>query len=108
MNANWREKWALVTGASAGIGMALAQELASGGTKLVLTARRKDRLGNLARPLSATYKKRPEVIAADLADANAPEKIFAFTKEKGIEIDLLISNAGYGQYGEFHSVEKQR
>src|SRR5260370_112473 len=49
-----------------------------------------------------------EVIAADLADSNAPEKIFAFTREKRIEIDLLINNAGFGQYGELHSVETQR
>ena len=53
---NWREKWALITGASAGIGVALAEELASGGTKLVLTARRRDRLEELARRLAETYK----------------------------------------------------
>jgi uncharacterized protein len=105
---NWRGKWALITGASAGIGVALAEELAAGGTKLVLTARRKDRLEELARRLAATYKIDTEVFAADLADANGPEKIFAFTKEKGIEIELLINNAGFGQYGEFHSIEKQR
>ena len=105
---NWRGKWALITGASAGIGVAFAKELAFGGTNLVLTARRKDRLENLARSLAANYKISTEVIAADLADPNAPEKIFAFTKEKGIEIDLLINNAGFGQYGELPSVEKQR
>ena len=107
-SSNWFGKWALITGASAGIGVALAKELALGGTKLVLTARRKDRLEELAGTLTATYKISTEVILADLADSNAPEKIFAFTKEKGIEIDLLINNAGFGQYGEFSSVEKQR
>jgi short-subunit dehydrogenase len=105
---NWRGKWALITGASAGIGVAFAKELAFGGTNLVLTARRKDRLEDLARGLAANYKINTQVIAADLADSNAPEKIFAFTKERGIEIDLLINNAGFGQYGEFPSVEKQR
>src|SRR5260221_14633517 len=105
---NWRDKWALITGASAGIGVALAEELASGGTKLVLTARRKDRLEELARRLAATYKISTEVFPADLANSSALERIFAFTKQKGIEIDLLINNAGFGQYGEFHSVEKQR
>jgi len=105
---NWAGQWALITGASAGIGVALAEELAAGGTKLVLTARRKDRLEQLARRLTATYNVATEVFPADLADSSAPEKIFAYTKGKGIEIDLLVNNAGFGQYGEFHSVEKQR
>jgi short-subunit dehydrogenase len=105
---NWRGKWALITGASAGIGVAFAKELALGRTNLVLTARRKNRLEDLARSLAENYRISTEVIAADLADSNAPEKIFAFTQEKGIEIDLLINNAGFGHYGEFHTVEKQR
>lgn len=108
LSGKWFGKWALITGASAGIGVAFAKELASGGTKLVLTARRKDRLEELARRLTATCKVSVEVFPADLADPSAPEKIFAFTKEKGIEIDLLINNAGFGQYGEFTAVEKQR
>jgi len=106
--ASWTGKWALITGASAGIGVAFAEELASGATKLVLTARRKDRLDELARRLTATYKVSTEVFPADLSGSTAPEKIFAFTKEKGIEIDLLINNAGFGQYGELPSIEKQR
>jgi len=108
MEAVWRGKWALVTGASAGIGVALAEELVLGGTNLVLTARRKDRLEALARRLSPTYKIQTEILPADLTDPSAPEKIFAFTHDKGIEIDLLINNAGFGKYGEFPGVEKQR
>ena len=107
MTGRWSGKWALVTGASAGIGVALAKELAAGGTNLVLTARRKDRLEELAATLRADHKVKAEVFVADLADPLAPEKIFAFTKEKGIEIDLLINNAGFGRYGELPSVEKQ-
>jgi uncharacterized protein len=107
MTARWSGKWALVTGASAGIGVALAKELAAGGTNLVLTARRKDRLEELAATLRAEHKVKTEVFVADLADPLAPEEIFAFTKEKGIEIDLLINNAGFGRYGELPSVEKQ-
>ena len=56
MSGEWRGKWALVTGASAGIGKALAEELALGGTNLVLTARRRERLESLAQKLRATYK----------------------------------------------------
>ena len=97
-----------MTGASAGIGAALAEELASRGTHLVLTARRKNRLEALAEGLTSTYKIRTEVVPADLADPTAREGIYAFTQGKGIEVDLLINNAGFGQYGEFPSVDKQR
>ena len=106
--AEWSGKWALITGASAGIGVALAEELAKGGTNLLLTARRKDRLDALAETLSSAYKVQTEVFPADLAEPAAPEKIFAFTRDKGIEIELLINNAGFGKYGEFPNVEKQR
>ena len=103
----WAGKWALVTGASAGIGVALAEELAAGGTNLVLTARRKDRLDALSQRLAATYKIQAQVFPADLADPAAPEAIFGFVRDKGIETDLLINNAGFGKYGEFHSVAKE-
>jgi hypothetical protein len=105
---HWRGKWALVTGASAGIGAALAQELAASGTNLVLTARRKERLEELAKKLAAAYKVSTEVFSADLAECNAPDKIFAFTRDKGIEVGLLINNAGFGSYDEFVTSELPR
>jgi len=108
MAAEWRGTWALVTGASSGIGVALARELAAGGTHLVLTARRKDRLDELAKELTTNHRVMTEVFTADLADSHSPEKIYDFTKQKGLEINLLINNAGFGQYGEFPSIEKQR
>lgn len=105
---HWKGKWALVTGASAGIGKALAEELAAGGAHLVLTARRRDRLDVLARALSAKNPVRIEVIAADLADPRAPGEIHAITEKKGIEVELLVNNAGFGAYGDFHRQELQR
>jgi len=108
MAGEWHGKWALVTGASAGIGRALAEELAAGGTNLVLTARRKERLEELARRLAEKHKIQTQVFVADLAEATAPEKIFAFTKAKRIEVELLINNAGFGRYGEFHTTEIPR
>src|SRR5260370_38737348 len=77
---NWRGKWALITGASAGIGVGFAKGLAFGGTNLVFTARRKDRLEDLAPGLAPNYKISTQGIAPDLADSKAPEKLFAFTE----------------------------
>ncbi len=104
----WRRKWALVTGASAGIGWALAQQLAGGGANLVLTARRRERLEQLAAQLQGQHGVRVEVLAADLARTLAPQEIFAFTQEKGIAVELLINNAGFGAYGEFHKISLAR
>jgi len=108
MNQEWQGKWALVTGASAGIGVALANQLAAGGTHLVLTARRRERMEEFARTLQQRYRIRSEVFAADLALPEAPQQIYDFTKQKGLEIELLINNAGFGQYGELTAVEPQR
>jgi short-subunit dehydrogenase len=108
MSGPWAGKWALVTGASAGIGVALVRELAAGGANLVLTARRKERLEQLAEELSAAHKIRVEVFAADLAQQDAPQQIFTFTLAKQIEIELLVNNAGFGGYGEFATAETQR
>jgi len=108
MGGPWAGKWALVTGASAGIGVALARELAAGGTNLVLTARRKDRLEKLAQELSSAHKIGVEIFAADLAQTDAPQQIFAYTQAKKISVDLLINNAGFGAYGAFATVEMQR
>jgi len=79
-----------------------------GGTHLVLTARRRDRLDELAAELSAKHQIRTEVIAVDLSQPEAPEKIYSGTRQMGIEIELLINNAGFGQYGELPTVETQR
>jgi uncharacterized protein len=108
MQNDWQGKWALVTGASAGIGAALATQLGAGGTHLVLTARRQNRLEELSRKLKAAHSIQTETFCADLAHPEAPEKIYAFIKEKGIVIDLLINNAGFGQYGELTQVDTQR
>jgi len=92
---------ALVTGASSGIGAALARELAGCGAKLILTARRLDRLQALAAELAARGTE-VRVIPADLNDPAAPQQIFDVTEAAGLPVDILVNNAGLGQYGAFH------
>ncbi len=104
----WAGKWALVTGASAGIGLALAEQLAAGGAHLVLTARRIDRLQKIATDLSAKHGIKVEVFAADLVRPEAPAEILAFTTRKGIEVELLVNNAGFGAFGYIHEIPQSR
>ena len=93
-------KWALITGASAGIGVALARELARHGAKLILTARRRDRLDTLAAEFSSRGIE-VRIVTADLNDPAAPQQIFDATEGAGIPVDILIDNAGLGQFGAF-------
>lgn len=101
-SARWRGKWSVVTGASAGIGLAIAEELAAAGANLMLTARRKDRLEALAARLGSAHGVKVEVFPADLGEPSAPAQIRAFTDAHSLEIELLINNAGFGSYGRFH------
>jgi len=95
---DFKGKWALVTGASAGIGIALARELAKHGANLVLTARRKDRMEALAAELTGKGTE-VRIVPADLNDPAGPQQIYDATA--GLTIDILINNAGLGQFGAF-------
>ncbi len=92
---------ALVTGASAGIGSAFARELAARGNALVLTARRADRLDELAHELRAKYHVEVQCIPCDLADPKAPQFLEEEIARRGFVVDTLINNAGYGVTGTF-------
>lgn len=92
---------ALVTGASAGIGAAFARTLAERGHDLILTARRADRLERMAQDLTAAHGCRITVLPEDLGAAGAAERLAAAIAERGLAVDWLINNAGYGVPGAF-------
>lgn len=96
---------ALITGASSGIGAAFAEHLARAGCDLVLVARTAERLEALAVKLRATHGRRIDVIPADLTVDGAGASLAAAVAELGIEIDLLVNNAGFGTAGSFHTLD---
>lgn len=89
----------LVTGASSGIGAEFARQLAAGGHDLVLTARRADRMETLATELRERYATHVTVLPHDLADPAAPQMLCDTLEQRGLQVDWLINNAGYGVPG---------
>ncbi len=98
---NTPRKTALITGASFGIGMEFARIFAREGYNLVLVARSADRLRQLAAELEKAHGARSLILAADLSDPGAPAYVLDQTTRADIPIDMLVNNAGFGQYGYF-------
>jgi len=94
--------WALVTGASAGIGEEFCNQLAALSYPLVLVARRGDRLEQLARRLKERHGVDCRCFALDLSVTNAPRVLAEALADEGIEIEFLVNNAGYGVPGHFN------
>jgi len=92
---------ALVTGASSGIGEAFAEVFAAEGFDLVITARREARLHAVQSRLSQKYGARVDVIVEDLEDPTAPARVCADLEARGLKIDVLVNNAGYGVPGSY-------
>jgi uncharacterized protein len=99
---------ALVTGASSGIGAAIARELAERGHGLVLVARRKDRLDELAQELSGEFGVRAEAVGCDLGKAASRQRLPARVASLGLEISALVNNAGFATNGPFHEADAAR
>lgn len=92
---------ALITGASAGLGTEFAKLFARDGHDVILVARSTGKLESLAEKLRQLHKVKAHVIAADLSLPEAPQQIFNQVTEKGLSVDFLVNNAGYGSTGAF-------
>ena len=93
----------LITGASSGIGAAFARQLAALGHDLALTARRTDRLETLAGELRGRHRIQVTVLTHDLADPTTPHTLCETLEQRGLQVDWLINNAGYGVPGTFEA-----
>jgi short-subunit dehydrogenase len=92
----------LITGASMGLGAEFARLFAANGHDLVLTARSADKLAAVRREIEGLHGAAVRIIVADLAEPGAPRAIFDEVTGAGVEIDVLVNNAGFGMYGCFH------
>lgn len=96
----------LITGASSGLGARFALAVAAEGSDVVLVARRADRLAQLARTITERHGTTAHVIATDLATPGAPAKLLTEVARRGLTIDTLINNAGFGARGVFAEIDR--
>ncbi len=108
MTANYADRWGVITGASSGIGAEFARQLAARGMHLVLTARRRELLQNLAEELYTAHGTKTEIIIGDLSDPAEPQRICGRIKELGVDIELLVNNAGIGDVSTIEDADSQR
>jgi uncharacterized protein len=99
---------ALVTGASSGIGLELARLFAKGGHDLILVARNETKLNELALYLGKMYRCNVEVIPADLSQPEVPEALIEELKTRGLRVDVLVNNAGFGENKMFAQQDMRR
>lgn len=97
--------FALITGATSGIGNGFAHALAWDGINLVITARNKDRLQEVKSELEAKYSINVIIISRDLSQPEASSEIFEFLKQEGVVLDILVNNAGFNVYGKFEATD---
>lgn len=98
----------LITGASSGIGEAFARRLAALGRNVFLVARSEDKLVTLCNELGRENRVRAQYFVLDLSQPDAGERLFAEVEKRGLEIDLLVNNAGFGSMGDFVKLDQAR
>ncbi len=96
---------ALVTGASSGIGADIARQLAERGHGVTLVARREDRLTALAQAIDSKLHVRTDVVGCDLSDASARDALVAEVTARGLDVSVLVNNAGFGSAGPFQELD---
>jgi uncharacterized protein len=101
-------KTTLITGASSGIGEAFARRLAARGENVVLVARSEDKLAMLCNDLGRAHNVNAQYVALDLTESDAAKKLFEETSRRGLEIETLINNAGFGSMGDFATLDLKR
>ena len=102
-----KNNYALVTGATSGIGLEIARSLANRDYNLVLVARREEQLNTVASEIKNDFGVDVEVFSADLANPRAPDDIYTFCTSKNINVEILINNAGYALPNQFHKTPMQ-
>ena len=98
----------LITGASSGIGEVFARRLAARGRNVLLVARSDDKLVTLCNELGRSNSIRAQHVALDLSLPDSAERLFEETKKRGLSIDLLVNNAGFGSFGDFSKADLER
>lgn len=98
----------LITGASSGIGWELARRFAADGSRLILVARNEAKLRELAEDLRVRHGTESLILARDLSEPHAASRLFAELKQRGQEPDVLVNNAGFGQFGQFMDIPLNR
>lgn len=103
-----KDRYALVTGASSGIGYELAKLFAKDGKNLVIVARSQDRLEELRTEIDDEYETTVIVLPKDLSNPNSPQEIFSELQKRHINVDVLVNNAGFGVWGKFSETDLQK
>ncbi|MGI9108326.1 MAG: SDR family NAD(P)-dependent oxidoreductase [Pyrinomonadaceae bacterium] len=101
-------KTTLITGASSGIGEVFARQLAARGENVVLVARSEEKLNALCNELGRACGVNCQTVALDLSEAGGARRLFEETERRGLEVDTLINNAGFGSVGDFASLDVER
>ena len=103
-----KDRYALVTGATSGIGYELVKLLAKDGKNLIIVARDKKRLEEVKTEIENEYRTRVKLLPKDLSDPKAPVEIFSELEKEDINVDVLVNNAGFVVYGLFSETDLQK